>query len=351
MSVKILRASDPVTIETLILLLYGDPGSGKTTAAFSAAAVLLFDFDKGAHRSHFRGDSVPISTWQDVVGLTVSDLAQYKTIVIDTVGRLLDVMAADIIRRDSKMGRRGGGLTLQGFGALKAQFAGYMNQLRDYGLDIVLVAHGTEGKRGDDVVLKPEITGSSYGEVFKQADGVGRLCMQDDRRVLSFSPCESAVGKNPAGLEPIEVPNMLDAPTFLADLISQIKDSIGQISAAGQAVVTEVAEYRGLVDAAKTAVALTKIVNVVNDGETVLPAAVHQIKVAVMDRAKEIGVEWDAVAEKFAKPKKAEAPMPAAGDDREPGDDTEEDDVTADDLADTLDEMTDAGLFAGTTAG
>jgi hypothetical protein len=59
MTVRIIRSTDPVKIETVVVLVYGDPGAGKTSLAFTAADPLMLDFDRGAHRSGFRGDSVP----------------------------------------------------------------------------------------------------------------------------------------------------------------------------------------------------------------------------------------------------------------------------------------------------
>ena len=40
-------------------------------------------------------------------GVTGADLAPYNTVVVDTAGRMLDALAADIIADDSKMGRGG----------------------------------------------------------------------------------------------------------------------------------------------------------------------------------------------------------------------------------------------------
>src|SRR5690606_38238567 len=51
MALKITKASDPLTVEQLIVCIYGPPGLGKTTLGFSARKPLLLDFDRGAHRA------------------------------------------------------------------------------------------------------------------------------------------------------------------------------------------------------------------------------------------------------------------------------------------------------------
>src|SRR5690348_5642891 len=110
MSLKITKASEPITVDRLNICLYGQPGAGKTSLAFTADAPLLLDFDQGAHRAANRKDTVRVQSWGDVAGVGADDLADYKTVVVDTAGRALDALTADIIRRNPKAGR-GGALT------------------------------------------------------------------------------------------------------------------------------------------------------------------------------------------------------------------------------------------------
>ena len=62
MALKILSAAEPITVDRITLALYGDPGVGKTTLAFSADKPLLFDFDNGAHRASNRKDTVRVAS-------------------------------------------------------------------------------------------------------------------------------------------------------------------------------------------------------------------------------------------------------------------------------------------------
>lgn len=223
MALRIIRATDPIRVEQLIVAIYAPPGLGKTSLCFTADAPLLLDFDRGAHRSRNRGESVPVESWSDVVGITAADIANYKTICIDTAGRALDQLAVDIIHRNPKMGR-GGALTLQGYGQLATEFAAWTKMIRSFGKDMILVAHSSEDKQGDDIVERIDMVGKSKQEVYKAADAMGRLSMVNGQRILTFSPSDTAFGKNPGQLDALQVPAFSQHPGFLGDVIRRIKE-------------------------------------------------------------------------------------------------------------------------------
>jgi hypothetical protein len=230
MPLRIIRSSDPISVEHLVLCLYGPPGVGKSSLGFTAEDSLLLDFDAGAYRAANRGDSVPVKTWADVTGITAADLEGYRTIVVDTAGRALDILSADIINRDPKMGR-GGALSLQGFGKLKAEFTAWLKMLRSFGADVVLLAHADEQRSGDDVVERIDAQGSSKNEIYKVADAMGRIAIRNGKRMLLFSPTETAFGKNPAALDAIEIPSFTSNPRFLGDVIHRIKGKLNEMTA------------------------------------------------------------------------------------------------------------------------
>ncbi len=227
MAIKIIRASDPITVDRLHICLYGPPGIGKSSTAFSAESPLLLDFDQGAHRAMNRKDIVPVKTWADVTDLTTEDLAPFRTVVMDTVGRALDMLAADIIKRDPKMGR-GGALQLQGYGRLKAEFSGFLKLLNSAGKDVILIAHMDEQRNGDEVTERIDATGASKNEIYKQADAMGRIVLRNGKRTLVFDPTEAAFGKNPGRLPPLEIPT--PPGTFMAETIARIKSELNALT-------------------------------------------------------------------------------------------------------------------------
>jgi hypothetical protein len=146
---KIVKSTESIAVDHPVIGIYGQPGIGKSSLGYSAKDPLTLDFDNGAHRAVNRKDTWIIERWSDVGELDADALAPYSTIIVDTVGRLLDLLSADIIESNPKMGRDGS-LTLQGFGTLKSRFRQWMTQLRLMGKDVVLIAHAREEKDNDD---------------------------------------------------------------------------------------------------------------------------------------------------------------------------------------------------------
>jgi hypothetical protein len=230
MALRIVKSSEPIHVDRINICIYAQPGVGKTSLAFTAEDPLVLDFDRGAHRAANRKDSVSVNSWADVENMTADDLAGYKTIVLDTAGRALDALATDIIKKNAKMGKGGGALSLQGFGELKARYAAFSRQLNSFGKDLVLVCHMDEQRNGDDVIERLDAQGSSKGEIYKSVDAMGRIFVRSGKRFLDFSPREGSFGKNPAQLPELEYPHPSMKPHFLAETIQTIKDTLNHMS-------------------------------------------------------------------------------------------------------------------------
>lgn len=252
MALKITKATDTIEVKNLTVCIYAAPGIGKSTLAFTADSPLLIDFDQGAYRAGNRGDVVQVSSWSDVASITAEDLKPYKTLVVDTAGRALDALTAAIIADNPKMGR-GGALTLQGFGELKARFIAWTKMIRSFGLDVVLISHADEQRSGDEIIERLDIQGGSKNEIYKAADVMGRLYLSQGKRILNFSPTDTAFGKNPAQLPPLEVPHYAENPQFLAGVIAQIKAELNKQSESQKEVASMLADWKAKIDEAKTA--------------------------------------------------------------------------------------------------
>lgn len=252
MTLKITRSSDPIQVDRINLCLYGQPGSGKTTMAFTASRPLLLDFDAGSYRSANRKDTVQVKGWPDVAGIGADDLAEFDTIIVDTAGRALDCLSSDIIRRNPKAGR-GGALTLQGYGTLKAEFVAFLKLLNGFGKDVVLIAHMDEQRNGDDIVERLDVQGGSKGEIYKASDAMGRIFVKGNTRQLDFTPREGSFGKNPGQLDVLEIPHPDRDPDFLAGVIQSIKDRLNTLTAEQVEARAKLAEWREAIDLLDTA--------------------------------------------------------------------------------------------------
>jgi len=296
--IKIIKADEQIKVEQLIVTIYSPPGLGKTTLGFSSNNPLLIDFDKGAYRSAKRGDSVQVETWGDVTDITKEDLAGYKTAIIDTAGRALDVLTTDIIRRNPKMGR-GGALTLQGYGALKTEFTAWLKMLKNTGLDVVLLAHSTEEKSGDDILERLDVQGGSKGEIYKSADAMGRLSLINGKRVLNFSPTDTAYGKNPGQLTPLNVPDIATDDNFLGGVISTIKEKLNAITDEQMKRQEVISQWLETIKAAETC---DQFNTLIDDVKSIDNSGVYKIVGRVLnDTAIAAGLTFDKKKKQYVK--------------------------------------------------
>lgn len=148
----LIRKPNEIQIQGKIkMLIYGQPGMGKTTMALSAPDPLLIDCDNGVQRvnpAHI-SDTVQVSSYNDVLAVLNEDLSPYKSLVIDTAGKLLDFIAAYVIARNPKLGRANGAPTLQGYGEIKAEFSQFCKLVMSKDKHLIFVAHRQTRTEGD----------------------------------------------------------------------------------------------------------------------------------------------------------------------------------------------------------
>jgi phage nucleotide-binding protein len=255
---SLIKKPHEIDVQTKIkMLLYGQPGLGKTTMALSAPKPLLIDCDGGLHRVNIahRCNSLPVTSYNDVLEVLKEDLSDYDTIVIDTGGKLLDFMASYIIQKNSKMGRSNGSLTLQGYGERKMEFSAFCKLVSSLGKHLIFVAHRETRTEGDDTRYVPQFGGSNYDALVTELDLVGYIEANGKQRTITFNGTSRNDGKNTCNLpELINIPTVVDSAgnglqnTFIRDAV--INPYLQRIEADKQLY----AKYEHVIAEIKTAV-------------------------------------------------------------------------------------------------
>ena len=262
----LIRKKDELIVKPKIkMLIYGSAGAGKTTLALSSPKPLLLDCDNGIHRVNYahQTDTLQVENYPQVLQvLTQEDLSAYETIVIDTGGKLLDFMADYIISQNPKLGKANGTLTLQGYGARKAEFSAFCKLISGMNKHLVFVAHRkTQSETDDKLRYVPLFGGSNYDDLVTELDLVGYLELDGRKRVITFDPTDRNDGKNTCNLPPaIALPVTVDENgngldnTFIAEqVIAPYVARLEANKAAGKRFEDIVGKYTASVEKASSA--------------------------------------------------------------------------------------------------
>lgn len=200
---------------TLTALIYGQPGIGKTTLACSAPAPVLLDYDGGVARVNgaHQVDTVQVSSWEDTEQAIaeIKAAGSYKTIIIDTVGKMLAYMEDYIKRTQPRLKQADGSLSLKGYGVRKQMFVQLLKDTGIMGMNLIFVAHEREERQGDDTKVRPEISGSAASDLVKELDLVGYMQAIGSDRTITFDPSEKYYTKNTCNMHGlIKVPVVVD---------------------------------------------------------------------------------------------------------------------------------------------
>lgn len=186
------------TNKKVSMIIAGVPGIGKTTLALSAPKPLLVDLDGGVSRveGQYRKDTLIAQNYEELIDDLHSDLSAYETIVIDTGGKLLELLKPVVIKDSPKNAKTDGSLSLQGYGAVKRKFSDFVSFVRSLNKHLVIVFHASEVQLSNDITgLRIRIEGSSRDEVWDDMDLGGFIEMRGSKRVIGFTNCDRYYAK------------------------------------------------------------------------------------------------------------------------------------------------------------
>ena len=209
------RPSELSVKDTLTAIIYGQPGIGKTTLACSAPSPVLLDYDGGISRVNgaHQVDTVQVTSWEDTQTALdeIRKAGTYRTIIIDTVGKMLAYMEDYIRQTNPQMKQRDGSLSLKGYGVRKQMFLQLLKDVSVMGMNIIFVAHEKEERQGDDTRVRPEISGSAASDLVKEMELVGYMQAIGTDRTITFDPSERYYTKNTCNMHGIiKVPEVVD---------------------------------------------------------------------------------------------------------------------------------------------
>lgn len=216
----------------LFIIIAGVPGIGKTTLALSAPKPLLIDLDKGVDRveTRYRTDTDVVSSYEELKSdLEKADLSPYETIVIDTGGKLLEMLKPVVIARDQKNAQTNGELSLKGYGAVKKMFNEFVTFVKSLNKHLVMVFHATEVADGETTKLRIRMEGKSRDEVWDSVDIGGFLEMRGNKRTIGFSNCDRYYAKGTHGIHGVyDIPTLANGNnnTFLTELINKVLNDL-----------------------------------------------------------------------------------------------------------------------------
>ena len=214
------------------VLIAGYPGIGKTTLGLSAPKPLLIDVDFGINRvmASVRKDYIQPESYEQLLNDLKGDLSDYETIVIDTGGKLLELMKAYVIKNDIKNAKKDGTLSLQGYGSVGREFTRFMNYIYfELKKHCVIIFHAVEEKQDEETKLRILVEGSTKNTVWQNVELGGFIEMRGNKKTIGFDNCERYFAKSSFGINGIYTIPELDTNTpndFLTRLFEQADKNI-----------------------------------------------------------------------------------------------------------------------------
>ena len=194
---KIYNTSDPQVKPSVVMMIYGEGGVGKSTFGATAPKPIIADCENGAKYFGLRGIKVnvaQIEKWGDIREFVdyvkINDI---QTIVIDPIGELMDKLKRHMIAMgDTKLVQKDGSPTMAGWGWMKKTMRDFIKVLRDIGKNVILVAHLEESKDEDRIIKRPKIETKIATDIVNMVDIVGYMTVVRDedgiKRIIIVDP-------------------------------------------------------------------------------------------------------------------------------------------------------------------
>lgn len=307
MALSIVRSDEPIVIEHVRVLIYAPSGVGKTTLANSAESPITLAFDPGIYRASNRKDAIIIKSWQEAIDFVEAgdEIKEYKTIIIDTVGRALESLIDFLAANDPKIRKSDGNPTQNGYGAIKIAFSNFLKRINNLGKDVILIAHDKEDKNGETIIVRPDIIGSSYNTIQKDLDLCGYMYMDANKRYIDFDPSGKSIGKNSAQFPVIEVFNIIEDAgkedaVDMRWIISKTKEALNNLTEDQKKAVEWIESFKTLIADSKEPKDFDILAEQIKNPE-ITETIKKQVRSLMIDKTKELNIEFSTEKGKFIK--------------------------------------------------
>jgi len=290
----IVKKNEAMPQRPTVILLYGNPGCGKTSLTNTSKNPLLIDCDRGADRAINRQDSLVCSCWEDIVK-EKEVFKDYDTIIIDTAKACLDDFLMTYVKQKDDICKKN---QLKAFGAIGQEFKELVSYIRSLNKDLIIIAHAKEDKDGDIIKFAPDVTGGSKELILRIADQVGFVSVVNQKRTIRFEPDERIIGKNVAKLPMQNIPDegSEEFPHAMENIINAVKTAI-QSRSNEQAEALEALQE---IDDAIIAIQTTEDADKVLSSLKSLPKGyLKKVQNTLLNKCNEMGFEYDKETKKF----------------------------------------------------
>jgi hypothetical protein len=294
-----------------VVILYGSPGIGKTTLAFSAPKPILVDFDKGVSRVkvYHRKDTIMCSNYKEVLSDIASPaIKDYETIVIDTGGSFVTYLQDWAMKENPAVNtQKNGAISLKGFGAVKAEFIRFSNYVRDIlNKNLIYIFHSVEEKDKEGNPMQRLLCeGSARNLVWQPADLGGYIQMIGNKRTISFTPEQEFFAKGCYGIEGRkEIPTLspTDKNDFLTRLFEEAKENLKKESEVFLPVKQKYEEVmeqaKDIIEAAQTADDVNKAVEELQKLDHALTSK-KESALLLHEKATSLGLTYDKTSKTY----------------------------------------------------
>lgn len=299
------KPSELINDSPITCMIYGQPGCGKTSFALSASNPLLIDLDRGLHRvaAQNQCDSVQPDTLDQVLSVLYShEINSYKTIVIDTFGKLVDMICKHVGTQNPRLKQYDGTLNPKGWGIVKMQAQEIISRLFAWRKNIIFVAHEKEEDDGTTRVIRPKVSGSSASDLIIDIDLLGYMQMKGNVRTVCFSPTEKFYAKNSLELpDIIELPNNSGGNDAFQRLI---EDKVAEQRILENQNRDEyyslIEEHKKLTESIKDIDSLNEVYKTLKESKNIWNSG-RLWRLEIKKRTEELGADFDTDSEIFVK--------------------------------------------------